>query len=246
MKGIEAVTFDLWDTLIREEPGGSAKVASLRIGKIADILDSCGRPHGMERLEAAYSATGHHLEEIWSESRDVSVAYQVRFLLRRLDDDLPDSLDDDAIADIVSVYSDSMIQHPPRLLPGAEKALAEVRGSVPGMGLISNTGKTPGRVLRSVMDSLGILRFFDTTTFSDEMLLRKPAPAIFVKTLGDLGVAPRDAVHVGDDLLADIHGAKGVGMRAVHIAGPSNDSDADARAGSLAEVLAALESISGR
>lgn len=246
MKGIEAVTFDLWDTLIQEVPGGSARVARLRIGRIADILDSVGRSHGTGALETAYSETGRHLEEIWSDSKDVSVAYQVRFMLRRLDDDLPDSLDADALDDIVSVYSDSMLEHPPKLLPGAEEALAEARANVPRMGLISNTGKTPGRVLRTVMGRLGILHFFDVTTFSDEMMLRKPAPAIFVKTLGNLGVAPPKAIHVGDDPIADMQGARGVGMRTVHIVEPGGDSDADARAGSLAQVVPALELLSRR
>ena len=246
MKAIEAVTFDLWDTLIQEEPGGSARVARLRIDVIAHILDSSGLAFPVEAVGTAYSETGRHLEGLWAEAKDVTLSYQVDFLLRRLDDGLPEALDSGAMDMILEAYSESMLQHPPKLLPNAKGALSEVREMAPAMGLISNTGKTPGRVLRILMDRLDILRYFDATTFSDEMLVRKPAPEIFVKTLSDLGASPPGTVHIGDDLRADIAGAKGVGMRAMRVGGPplSGSSDADAYAGSLADVASALRSLS--
>ena len=248
MTPIEAVTFDLWDTLIQEVPGGSARVARLRIDEIANILDSSGMTFPVEAIEKAYSDTGRHLEGLWAEAKDVTLAYQVNFLLRRLDDDLLEALDSVAMDRILESYSESMLQHPPKLLPNAKEALAEVREMVPMMGLISNTGKTPGRVLRVLMDRLDVLRFFDATTFSDEMLTRKPSPEIFVKTLSDLGSSPSGTVHIGDDAIADIAGAKGVSMRAIRVGGPASpdDSDADAHAGSLADVASALRSLSRR
>lgn len=248
MKDIEAVTFDLWDTLIQEVPGGSARVARLRIDEIAGILASHGSPFPVDDVERAYSDTGWHLEELWAESTDVTVSYQLDFLLRRLDDGLPEALNREALDTILEVYSEGMLQHMPRLLSGAKETLAEVRGMVPKLGLISNTGKTPGRVLRVAMDRLDILRYFDATTFSDEMLLRKPAPEIFVKTLSDLGVQSDAAVHIGDDPAADLAGARGVGMRAIQIddARPTRGSEADAIVGSLAEVAPALRALTGR
>ncbi|UCE90982.1 MAG: HAD family hydrolase [Methanobacteriota archaeon] len=248
MDGIEAVTFDLWDTLIQEVPGGSARVARLRIDEIAEILGSAGLAFSTKDVEAAYSDTGRDLERLWSEWKDVTVSCQVESLLRRLDDELPEALARDVLDRVLEVYSESMLEHPPKLLPGAREALSEVRGMVPRQGLISNTGKTPGRVLRTLMERFDILRYFDATTFSDETLARKPAPEIFVRTLSALGVPSARAVHIGDDPLADVGGAKGVGMRAIQVGrrASAGDQQADARAESLADVAGALRSLSAR
>ncbi len=115
------------------------------------------------------------------------------------------------------------------------------------MGLISNTGKTPGAVLRKVMSRMDILRYFDTTTFSDELLVRKPDPTMFLRTLEDLRVAPENAVHVGDDPVADIEGASGVGMRTVHVAGAEGKAaaKADKNVASIVGVASAIESLRG-
>jgi FMN phosphatase YigB (HAD superfamily) len=51
--------------------------------------------------------------------------------------------------------------------------------------------------------------------FSDEIGIRKPEARIFETALGHLGLAPSEVVHVGDDLVADVAGAKRLGMRAV-------------------------------
>ena len=48
----------------------------------------------------------------------------------------------------------------------------------------------------------------------------KPAASIFLDMLDKLSVSASDAVMVGDNPLADIAGAQGVGMRAVWIRHP--------------------------
>jgi FMN phosphatase YigB (HAD superfamily) len=47
--------------------------------------------------------------------------------------------------------------------------------------------------------------------------LRKPRREIFESTLAALGVAPEEAVHVGDNLKADVSGAAALGIRTVWI-----------------------------
>ena len=245
MTDIEAVTFDLWDTLIQESPGGAARVVQARVARIAEILSSARRPYSIEAIETAHAETGLHLGSIWDEARDVSVSYQVRFMLDQLGEGLSEDVGPEAFGEILVAYSESMLLHPPRLLPGAKEALSQVRDLVPRLGLISNTGKTPGSVLRKIMSRMDILRFFDTTTFSDETSVRKPGPEIFLKTLGDLGMEPTKTVHVGDDPLTDIKGAQNVGMRTVHVArGKEMKGIApDRQVSSLAEVVPAIESL---
>jgi putative hydrolase of the HAD superfamily len=53
----------------------------------------------------------------------------------------------------------------------------------------------------------------------------KPHPAIYRQALEELGVAPSEAVMVGDDLRADIGGALAAGMRAVWVRRPPTRTD---------------------
>ncbi len=46
-------------------------------------------------------------------------------------------------------------------------------------------------------------------------MVGKPTRAYFEAALGELGANPEDAVMVGDDIEADIGGAKALAMRAV-------------------------------
>jgi FMN phosphatase YigB (HAD superfamily) len=47
----------------------------------------------------------------------------------------------------------------------------------------------------------------------------KPEPRAFLTVARNYGVAPRQAVHIGDDWACDVEGAAGAGMRAIWIAG---------------------------
>ena len=44
---------------------------------------------------------------------------------------------------------------------------------------------------------------------------RKPHASLFLRALEELGVAPHEALFVGDRLVDDVGGAQGVGMHAV-------------------------------
>ena len=215
MPTIRAVTFDLWDTLIQEAPRGADRVAAIRIDDIGRILESVGYHHSRAGLERAYLMTGDHLEAIWRRYEDVSAREQVEFLLECLDAGLPDELTSAVLDDIEVAYSNSMLRHRPRLLPGAAETISAIRDTGVVMGLISNTGKTPGSVLRMMLEQMDILECFRVSTFSNEVRERKPARRMFEVTLAELGVDARDSVHIGDNPVADIEGAKAVGMRAI-------------------------------
>jgi len=85
------------------------------------------------------------------------------------------------------------------------------------LAVICNTGRTPGNILRIILERLGMAKLLSVQTFSDELGWRKPYPGIFKHTLAALGVEPAEALHVGDSLASDIAGASAIGMRAVHL-----------------------------
>ncbi len=217
MAKILATSFDLWDTLIQEHPGGAQNVAQIRTRRIGEALSNAGMPHTREEIVAAHDKTGHFLRMVWSKHRDMPVRDQVLFMLNSIDGKLAGRLGPADLHRVEEAYANSMLENPPRLLPGAKETLERVRRSGYRTGLISNTGRTPGSVLRILMKRLGILEYFDVTTFSNEILIRKPSEAAFKHTLEILKVSPRAAVHIGDDPDSDVMGAKRAGLMAVQV-----------------------------
>jgi putative hydrolase of the HAD superfamily len=82
------------------------------------------------------------------------------------------------------------------------------------LGVVSNTYQR-GAVLEAQLTEAGASPYIDVAVFSSEIGLRKPHPSLFEMPLAELGVAPEEAVFVGDSPEADIRGAQAVGMRAV-------------------------------
>src|SRR5712692_10248764 len=116
---------------------------------------------------------------------------------------------------VSEAFGGALLEIPPALFPHVPETLEELKREGVAIGLVSNTGRTWGRYIRKVQDRFGIGRHFDVRIFSDEVGLRKPLPEIFEAALEGLGLPADRVVHVGDDIEADVIGAKDVGMRAV-------------------------------
>lgn len=71
--------------------------------------------------------------------------------------------------------------------------------------------------LAPLLDALGLATAFDHVEPSTVAGAAKPDPRIFHAALETIGVAPDDAMHVGDALVDDIEGARAAGLRAVLI-----------------------------
>jgi len=80
------------------------------------------------------------------------------------------------------------------------------------LGLLSNY--PDGAAIRASLERLDLTRFFDAIVVSGDVGRVKPHERPFLAVLRELGVAPEQALYVGDNWLGDIQGAKRVGMRA--------------------------------
>jgi putative hydrolase of the HAD superfamily len=78
-----------------------------------------------------------------------------------------------------------------------------------GVALVSNFDHPP--YVRQMLDRLGLTGLFDDIRISGELRIDKPDPRIFQAALDALDCPPPQAVFVGDNLHADIEGARGVG-----------------------------------
>jgi len=250
---LAAVTFDCWQTLIADDDATEGLARRLRIAGCRAALERGGFPVPEEAVAAAYDAAGEALASLWASGRDTSTEGQVRLLLSHLDGPLatePLAPEPPArlLRHLANAYAAPVLEALPLVLEGAAEALAW--GTVRGLrlGLICNTGRTPGRTLRPALAKRHLLRHLHTCTFSDELGIRKPDPRVFQTTLSALGVGAAAAVHVGDDPVADVAGAKRAGLRAVYVgrsAGAPEVAAADATIGSLRELPAVLAAWAG-
>ncbi|HYY03554.1 MAG TPA: HAD family hydrolase [Gaiellaceae bacterium] len=81
-------------------------------------------------------------------------------------------------------------------------------------GLVSNTMDPRWLLLRD-LDEQRLSYRLDVIVFSSDIGIRKPRPEIFHRALDELGATPDRALFVGDRLIADIRGARDVGMQTV-------------------------------
>ncbi|GAB3471727.1 HAD family hydrolase [Massilia terrae] len=65
------------------------------------------------------------------------------------------------------------------------------------------------------LQTIGLSNHFKVSIAAHQLGCAKPDTAIFHAACAELGVAPEDAVYVGDDVLLDVQGAQRAGMRAV-------------------------------
>jgi len=93
-------------------------------------------------------------------------------------------------------------------------ALAALRARGLKLGLVSNAHFLPALMLED-FERMGLAQYMDAIVTSSQLGVRKPHPAIFERILDELGVAPEEAVFVGDKMREDIVGPKELGMRAV-------------------------------
>ncbi|MGH8637861.1 MAG: GNAT family N-acetyltransferase, partial [Burkholderiales bacterium] len=94
-----------------------------------------------------------------------------------------------------------------RLEEGMIEAVRRARGAGIRTALLSNSWGVelyPRRILDEICDVVVI---------SGEVGLRKPDPAIFALTMRALRIDPAAAVHVGDDPVLDVVGARNAGLR---------------------------------
>jgi len=212
---IKGVTFDWWGTVV-EIPAVrdiyDETMREIRVDRVAKGLEEAGVRVNRTLLCGAYDAQTDLLLRTWNDLQDLSVEEQTRAYLGLLG---VGEGREDLIRTLQEAFGSAIEARLPVLYPDIGGTLRALRDRGYRTGLISNTGRTGGRFLRPVQDRLGIGGSFDVRIFSDEVGVRKPDRAIFQAALDKLSLAPEEVVHVGDDVVADVAGAKSIGMRAV-------------------------------
>jgi len=217
---IKAITFDFWSTLYRSK---SVDFTERLVRLKTSVEQRSNVNFELEQFKEAVQVARETWSRVWREEhRTISAEGWLQVMLA----ELSLSLQDEQLFELALRMENSVLTDLPTLQPDAKAVLAELSVDY-ALGLISDTGITPGRVLRQILVRDGILNYFSHLTFSDEVGRSKPHHEAFLSTLTGLAVEPEEAVHIGDLLRTDIAGAKAVGMRAVQYIGINQDGEID-------------------
>ena len=200
------VLFDFWETVfgfLSEE--SLETVRRERILRFAEVLGSEEADveqafiDSVAKLDAWRKATG----------MEFTVEELVMEMLKRLHKGM------EFLPELSQLYIEVVFHHLPGPLEGAGELLEGLKSKGVATAIVSNT--IHGPIERRLLRLYGFEGLFDALIFSSELGLRKPRPEIFYAALDALGANPGETVHVGDNIEADVEGALGAGLRAVHI-----------------------------
>jgi len=204
-----AITFDLWNTLI-----ANRSYANQRYNFLIDFLHKQSYEVSSDELKEKYNRV---LEKHRKTEKNFGlIHFQLEDRLKELFSSLKLDIDKIHLNNLILDLEDILMLDPPPLMDDVKETL-EFLSSDFKLGVISDTGITPGRVLRKVLEKHGILKYFHTTVFSNEIGYLKPSNVMFETALKNLGIKPENAIHLGDLLQTDIKGAKDAGMKAIWI-----------------------------
>ncbi|MCW4026178.1 MAG: HAD family hydrolase [Candidatus Bathyarchaeota archaeon] len=206
-KLISLVTFDFWNTLFSD-----MDYTDSRVQYLSDTLGERGLSRDYEKIKGAYLRSHEYAHRVGvnENHRYVTCWERVGRILGEMRVELPRK----PRQSIVKKFEETVLEDPPSLVEDAREVLQELSSEYK-MGIICDTGFTPGRVLRIVLEGADILGFFGCTVFSDEVGYNKPHRIMFETALKVLGGKPSEGLHIGDLLQTDVAGAKAVGMKAV-------------------------------
>jgi putative hydrolase of the HAD superfamily len=196
---IRAVTVDALGTLVRMEPPGPRLQAQLR--------ERAGVEVSVEQATAGFAAEIHYYLEHHLEGGDPESLAALR---DRCASVLRDALGIEQ-AELSLVREAMLAALHFEAFPDAAPALSELRSRGVRVVAASNWDSS----LPDVLERTGLAPLLDGVVSSAAAGAAKPAPRLFEAALGLAGVAPGDALHVGDRPDNDVDGASAIGMRAV-------------------------------
>jgi putative hydrolase of the HAD superfamily len=203
---LRAVLFDWGDTLFHFAYDEELLEAGWRAGLATLERDDLPGPD-----ETATVFRERYLPLLWLPGSVDEVEYPE--MIRELLDGFGVDLDDEQLDRFLA--AEHAAWDPARVMGNHTHALLDsLRERDLLTGLVSNAFD-PGWLLHQDLASMGLAERLDAAVFSSEVGKRKPHPAVFEATLTKLGVAPEEALFVGDRRYEDVRGAKELGMTTV-------------------------------
>jgi FMN phosphatase YigB (HAD superfamily) len=210
---IRAITFDYWGTLFRDENSEPRQAIRIKAFAKAAHVSEDAAAVALDKVWGVFARS--HRED----KRTLFPHDAVQIAARELGIEFEPGV----TAQLAAVFATAILAHSPAPIEGALDAVRAAAARVP-VGLISDTGVSPGSSLRVLMDRHGFTQWFSALTFSDEMDgIAKPQAVMFEITARQLGVEVDELLHIGDLSHTDIAGAQAVGAKAALFTGVNNE-----------------------
>jgi FMN phosphatase YigB (HAD superfamily) len=218
------VTFDCWQTLIYEQHDPSRGPSKSRV---QTLVEHTGK--GSQLVEEQFTVAWREHQRAWHRK----ISYGSREMTEHVLLALEVELSAERKAELLTELEDEILSHHVVAIEGTRELLAALRAAGVRTALICDTGFSPGRVVRMLLDRVGLLEHLEVQIFSDEVRAPKPHPTPFQAALEGLGVPAHGAVHVGDLRRSDVAGARAAGMGSVRFCGRNDDVDDAAEAAGI-------------
>jgi putative hydrolase of the HAD superfamily len=206
MDHIDAIGFDLFNTLVTAEP----QTLDEGVDRLTESLQGKGFDLDAEQFRESHRRAAHgFLRESRETGRETHNSFWISAALRDFGYQI--APDDPRIAQAVDAYFSAFVEYC-QLIPGTEALLGTLRQSYP-LGLLSNF--THGPAARAIIERLGLASFFQVLLISGELGFRKPHPSVFCTLSEQLDIEPGKILFVGDDPDADVSGAREAGLMPV-------------------------------
>ena len=212
--GLAGVTFDCWGTLIFDRPAEDGTTSfDLRVNELARVCD-LDAERAKDLLTEAW--TYHHGR--WQALESFGSPGMAAYCLEKLGMD-----GESRLRELTEAFEEASHNIGIEIVGGAPEALEETRRGGRPTALVCDTGFSPGRIVKRILEDAGLIKFLDVLAFSDEVGVPKPHERMFLHALSGIGVDPSQAAHVGDLRRTDVAGARALGMGSVRFRGVYND-----------------------
>lgn len=205
---VRAITFDFWRTLFRD-----ANSKERHRARVDALAETTGAPHA-ECKRAMKLVMEEFLRVHIFEQRTLTPDDAIPLF----EEHLAITIAPDTGRALIDEFISIVLAHPPEPIEGALDAVRAAAERVP-IGLISDTGISPGSAVSALLDRYGFLPYFKTLTFSDELGVAKPQAAMYDHAVSGLSVRREELFHIGDLEPTDVAGALNVGARAALFGG---------------------------
>jgi putative hydrolase of the HAD superfamily len=207
MEHIAAIGFDLFDTLITLENLGFQDA----MDRLVRELQGQGFPVVSETFLPIYRETASDfMSRAREEGKETHNRFWISTALQQLGYDVMP--DDTRIAQVVDAYFTAFLDHAV-LLPHTLATLQILKGHY-RLGLLSNFTHAP--VVYQLLKRFGLDDLLEIQIVSGAFGYRKPKPLVFDALAEQLGLPHAQIAFVGDNLQADIEGAKQAGLWPIH------------------------------
>lgn len=210
---IQVVTIDFWNTIFDSSDGEVRNKYRQRC--LIETIDKLGVMITPDQFSDAMQASWEYFNRIWKNDQVTpSPEDTVTFFWNYLK--LPEKKE--SLNHVVECFANSVLEYPPKPMPHLKDALEELKSKYK-LGIVSDTGFSPGTVLSELLKRNDLYDYFDAFSFSNETGVSKPHPKAFNTILNKLDCKPENAIHIGDIEATDVVGAKALDMYAIRYTG---------------------------